>query len=66
MRERLRQFVREESAQDLVEYAYLTAFIGLAGLAVWQAIVGTMGTAYLGYDTNVQGAWEPPDPGAGS
>jgi Flp pilus assembly pilin Flp len=59
----LRKFLHDESAQDLVEYAYLSLFIGIAGLIAWTAIVNTMGAAYQGYDTNVQNAWEPCDPG---
>jgi Flp pilus assembly pilin Flp len=56
------QFVRDDSAQELVEYAYLALFVGLAGILVWQAIVGLLGDRYAEYNTNVQGLWEPPDP----
>jgi Flp pilus assembly pilin Flp len=56
------RFLREDSAQELVEYAYLAMFVGLAGILVWQAIVGLLGDRYAEYNTNVQGLWEPPDP----
>jgi Flp pilus assembly pilin Flp len=55
---------REESGQDLIEYALLTAFIGLAGAAAWSAIAGSLEAAYTGYDNDVQGIYEPLDPGA--
>lgn len=54
----------EQSAQDVIEYALLTAFIGLAGLAAWGAIEDALGAAYTGFDTNTQGLWEPPPPQA--
>lgn len=53
-----------DTGQDLVEYALLTMFIGLAGIAAWNAIEDTLGAAYAGYDTKSQGLWEPCDPGA--
>lgn len=61
-----RAFLSDESGQDLVEYAYLTLFVGLAGLAAWVAIVDSMGTAYAGFDSGTQQLWEPPDPLPGS
>jgi Flp pilus assembly pilin Flp len=62
VRPQLRAFVRDDSAQDLVEYAYLSLFVGLAGILVWTGIVNVMSTAYAGYDSGTQGLWEPPDP----
>ena len=62
MKSVVRAFIDDESAQDLVEYAYLTVFVGLAGLAVWSAIVDVMSAAYSGYDSDTQNLWEPPDP----
>jgi Flp pilus assembly pilin Flp len=56
------RLVREESAEDLVEYGLLTAFIGLAGVAVVGLILTTLGTGYTNWDTNTQGIWEMPDP----
>lgn len=60
--QRLIGFLREEEGQDLVEYGLLALFIGLAGIATWQAIVTGLGTSYAGYDSGVQGLWEPRDP----
>jgi Flp pilus assembly pilin Flp len=56
---------RSEGGQDLVEYALLTAGIGFAGLAVWPAIVTSLGSAYAQLDAQTQDLWSPPDP-AGS
>lgn len=58
----LHQFVANERGQDLLEYALLTAGIGLVGVVAWQAIQGGIGTAYTGWDSGVQNIWEPPDP----
>jgi Flp pilus assembly pilin Flp len=55
-----RRFWRDEHGQDLVEYALLTALIGLVGLTVWSTIVSLIGARYTDYDTGVQGLWESP------
>lgn len=65
MRFLLMRLIRDEQGQDLIEYALLTAGIGLAGIAVWPAITNAIGVAYQGFDTGTQGIWEVPDPGAG-
>jgi Flp pilus assembly pilin Flp len=57
-----RRLLHEDSAQDLVEYAYLAALVGLAGLLVWAAIVGLLGERYSEYNSGVQGLWESPSP----
>jgi Flp pilus assembly pilin Flp len=54
----------DETGQDLIEYAFLTAFIGLAGAAIFPLIVTALGNTYTSWDTSVQGVWEPCDPGA--
>lgn len=60
---RLRQLFRQDSGQDLVEYALLTVFVVLASIVVWQAIATAVGGAYGGYDSSVQDLWAPCDPG---
>ncbi len=63
---RIREFVRCETGQDLVEYALLVVFIALASVATWRLIETALGTAYAGYvdpNTGVQSLWEPCDPG---
>jgi Flp pilus assembly pilin Flp len=59
---RLRQFVRDDDAQDLMEYAMLGLFIGVVGVIVWNNIVTLLGDRYTEYNTNVQDLWVPPDP----
>ena len=57
------RFWLDECGQDLVEYALLTALIGLVGLAVWSQIVGLIGDRYDDYDdvaTGVPSLWESP------
>ena len=58
----LQRWYYDESAQDLVEYAYLAAFVGLAGLLVWATIVQLIGARYTDYNSGVQGLWESPQP----
>jgi Flp pilus assembly pilin Flp len=59
----LRRLVQEENGQDLIEYALLTAAIGLAGIAVWPAITTAVGAAYQALDDRSQNLWQVPDPG---
>lgn len=56
---------RDERGQDLIEYALLTAAVGVAGIATWPFIAASIGTAYRALDTNTQGLWDPPPPGGG-
>jgi len=49
----LRRFIREESGQDLVEYAFLTGLIGLVA-AAGVTLVGTAVNDY--YTTDIAGA----------
>jgi hypothetical protein len=51
-----------DRGQDLVEYALLTAFVGLAGAAAWGAIQNAVQAGYLAWDTAEQDLWEPPNP----
>ncbi|MGE0814445.1 MAG: Flp family type IVb pilin [Vicinamibacterales bacterium] len=53
----------DERGQDLVEYALLTAAVGLAGAATWPSIAQTIGTVYRALDSRSQALWAPPDPG---
>jgi Flp pilus assembly pilin Flp len=59
-------FVCDEHGQDLIEYALLTATIGVAGAAVWAAMGPAIAAAYTTWGTGVNNQWETPDPGAGS
>jgi Flp pilus assembly pilin Flp len=56
-------FLRDDSGQDIIEYGLLAAFIGIVCIAVWASIEGHLRDAYLGYDNDIQGLWQPPNPG---
>jgi Flp pilus assembly pilin Flp len=58
----VRRFLTDETGQDLIEYALLTATIGLASAAAWVGIGPTMGAAYNSWDLNVYNLWESPNP----
>jgi len=62
MRRYFRRWLCEEAGQDLVEYALLAAFVGLAGLAGFQAISSAIGNNYANSNTSVQDLWEIPAP----
>ena len=64
MRRHFRRWLHEEAGQDLVEYALLAAFVGLAGLAGFTAISTAIGTNYADSNTSVQDLWEIPAPPA--
>ncbi|PYR33322.1 MAG: hypothetical protein DMF89_08425 [Acidobacteria bacterium] len=59
-------FVCDDHGQDLVEYALLTATIGLAGAAAWFAMSPAIAAAYTTWGTGVNNQWETPNPGGGS
>jgi Flp pilus assembly pilin Flp len=49
-----RAFVRDDSGQDIIEYALLGALVGIASILTWQQVVLRVGIAYIAADTNVQ------------
>ena len=64
----LARLAADDAAFDIVEYALLAAFLGLAGWAILLSLPSVMGTTYSSWlDTNngVPGKWDPPEP-AGS
>ena len=63
----LRRLLVETDAQDLIEYALLTTFIGFAGAAAWNAMLASLGLLYGGVADAPWSLWEPADPvGGGS
>ncbi len=62
MKALIARFIGEESGQDLIEYALLSAFIGLAGFAAFQWLATGIASAYSSWDGANQGLWEPDDP----
>ena len=58
------RLICDDSAQDVVEYAYLALFVGLAGIVVWAAVVALLENHYDVVNDGVQGLWEPPEIGS--
>jgi Flp pilus assembly pilin Flp len=61
----LQRLFSQDRGQDLIEYALLTAAIGIAGILTWPLITDAIGVAYSVLDMQTQDIWEVPDPGAG-
>jgi Flp pilus assembly pilin Flp len=62
---RLIELIEDEGGQDLIEYALLTATIGLVGAASFDFIRTAIGTTYASWDTGVNDLWVPDDPSGG-
>ena len=56
------RLIFEDRGQDLVEYALITAFIGVVGILLWENIRTGIGGAYANWDSGTQNLWEPQDP----
>lgn len=59
------RWLHETGGQDLVEYALLTALIGLTAVAAAPLIQNALAAAYSAWTVGNQNLWTPPDPGAG-
>ena len=57
------RLVSDDTGQDVLEYALLTASIGLMGVAVWPVIATEIGLTYQDFDQDTQDIWETPPPG---
>jgi pilus assembly protein Flp/PilA len=42
----VRRFVRDDSGQDLIEYALLGSLVGIAAILVWQQLATTVGVVF--------------------
>jgi Flp pilus assembly pilin Flp len=61
----LYRFLTGDGGQDVVEYALLAGFIGIAGWAALNFIADTVGTTYtarLDPAAGVPSAWDPAEP----
>lgn len=61
----LARFTADDGAQDLIEYALLAAFIGIAGWAVLMTLPNVMGATYASWTdptVGVPSRWDPPEP----
>jgi Flp pilus assembly pilin Flp len=62
------RFVADDRGQDVVEYALLAAFIGVAGYLALGAISGSVAAVYASWmdpTAGVPSLWDPPDPAGG-
>jgi Flp pilus assembly pilin Flp len=58
-------FVSDDGGQDIIEYAFLAAFIGIAGWAALSIIDDAVETTYRSYldpASGVPALWEPAEP----
>ena len=62
MRTFMAALIRDDRGQDMIEYALLTATIGLAGVAAWTAVRSAIGTTYGSFNSSVWNLWESPNP----
>jgi len=65
----LRQLAAAESGQDLVEYALITSFIGIAGYLVLMSLGVDISETYESWidpAAGVPALWDPPAPSGGS
>jgi len=68
-RDLVRRVLVEDGAQDLVEYAFLGAFVATAGMLALNAIGPTIGQVYASWmdpNSGTPSLWAPPEPSAGS
>jgi Flp pilus assembly pilin Flp len=60
----VQRLLLDDSGQDVVEYALLSAFIGLGSYGGFVLIQNTIQSSYAGWDSGQQGLYQPQDPGA--
>jgi Flp pilus assembly pilin Flp len=58
----IRRFWTDESGQDLIEYALLTATVGLASAAVLGVLGETIGETFASNVDAANSHWESPSP----
>ena len=60
------RFIQDDSGQDLIEYALLSAFIGVSAVVAWTNIPPAIAAAYSNWDSSIQNLSScTPDPGGG-
>jgi pilus assembly protein Flp/PilA len=59
----LRRAWRDDSGQDLVEYALIIAIVVTGTIAVFPQIATKMGNAFTNWGANVETIWIPSCPG---
>jgi Flp pilus assembly pilin Flp len=56
------RLAKDQRGQDLIEYGLLLGAFAAVGVAVFPGIVMTMRSAFLDWNTDVNGEWIPDDP----
>jgi len=64
MKALFRRLIADERGQDLIEYALLTTFIALAGIAAFNALQTAIGLTYGSWNSNANSLWETPASGS--
>ena len=60
------RWLRDESGQDVIEYALLGALVGIASILTWSLVATTVGNVYSAAESDVQGVSAcTPNPGGG-
>jgi Flp pilus assembly pilin Flp len=60
----LLRLMRDDDGQDIIEYALLTAGIGIVTVTTFPLIETHLHDAYVAIDDETQAIWEVPDPGS--
>jgi Flp pilus assembly pilin Flp len=58
----LRRIARDDSGQDVVEYALLISVGVLFAIAAWNSLRDAIGSSYTSTTSGVQSLWDPPPP----
>lgn len=53
MKQLLNNLVKEDSGQDLIEYALVAALVGLGAVAAMKGLAGNIGTTFSGIGTSL-------------
>lgn len=48
------RLIRDDSGQDIIEYALLGAFVATVGIVAWESVGVRIQAAYTGWDSGVQ------------
>lgn len=59
----LRNWISDESGQDLIEYGLLASIIAIAGIVFLPTIASKMGVNFGNWGTAVYNLWAPDNPG---
>jgi len=56
MKQLLKQFLQEESGQDLIEYALVAALVGLGAVAAMNGLANSIGNTFNGVGNSLTNA----------